>query len=110
MNAVIDVPHITFIEPNGVRHKIDAPAGRTLLDIAQDANIDIEGACGGSLACATCHMIIDQAYFDRLPSIEPDEASMLELAAGLQKTSRLGCQLRMTEALDGLRVRLPAVW
>ncbi len=104
------MPYVTFIEPDGTRHKIDAPIGQTLLHIAQDADIDIEGACGGSLACATCHVIVDQDYFDRLPSIEPDEASMLELATDLQTTSRLGCQLTMTEALDGLSVRLPVIW
>ncbi len=104
------MPYVTFIEPDGTRHKIDAPAGRTILEIARDAKIDLEGACGGSLACATCHVIVDRAYFDRLPDIQPDEASMLDLAVGLQKTSRLGCQLEMTEALDGLLLRLPAVW
>lgn len=101
------MPRVTFIDPDGTRHEIDAPAGLSLLEIAHRHGIDLEGACEGSLACSTCHLIVDSAWFDKLEEIEEDEEDMLDLAFGLTKTSRLGCQIIMTEALDGLVVRLP---
>lgn len=69
--------------------------------------IDIEGACGGAMACATCHVHVDEAWFARLEPPSPEEEDMLDLAESLAATSRLGCQIRMTEALDGLVVRVP---
>ena len=69
---------------------------------------DIEGACEGSLACSTCHVIVDPAWFRKLARPTEDEEDMLDLAFGLEKTSRLGCQIVMTTELDGLVVRLPA--
>ena len=98
---------MVFIESDGTRKEVDAPAGATILEIAHRNNIDIEGACEGSLACSTCHVIVDPAWFDRLPESSDDEEDMLDLAFGLTLTSRLGCQLIMTEALDGLTVTLP---
>lgn len=84
--------------------------GANLLDIAQAHDLEMEGACGGSCACSTCHVIVvDQAHYDRMPEPEDDENDMLDLAFGLTETSRLGCQVVMTEALDGLRVRLPSM-
>ena len=77
----------------------------TLLNSKHD--IDIEGACEGSLACATCHVIVYPEWYDRLNTPNEDEENMLDLAFGVEKTSRLGCQIIMTEALDGLVVRLP---
>ena len=79
-----------------------------MLEVAHKHGVDIEGACEGSLACSTCHVIVDPAWFNKLPSPTEDEEDMLDLAFGLEKTSRLGCQLVMTEALDGLVVKLPA--
>ncbi|MEQ8966394.1 MAG: ferredoxin family 2Fe-2S iron-sulfur cluster binding protein [Azospirillaceae bacterium] len=101
------MPKVTFIDPDGTRHEIEARAGMTLLEIAHQNDIDIEGACEGSLACSTCHVVVDPSWYDKLPEIEDDEEDMLDLAFGLQKTSRLGCQIVLTEELDGLTVRLP---
>jgi len=101
------MPKVTFIDPDGTRHEIEARSGMTLLEIAHQNDIDIEGACEGSLACSTCHVVVDPGWFDRLPEIQEDEEDMLDLAFGLEKTSRLGCQIVLTDELDGLTVRLP---
>ena len=101
------MPTMTFIERDGRRRQVEAPLGHSLLEIAQTNGVDIEGACEGSLACATCHVIVDQAWFDRLHPPTPDEDDMLDLAVGLTRQSRLGCQIVMTEQLDGLVVSLP---
>ncbi len=103
------MPTMTFIEANGVAKRCDAPQGHSVLEIAQANGLDLEGACEGSLACATCHVIVDPAWFGRLAKPTGDEEDMLDLALGLEKNSRLGCQLVVTEALDGLVVRLPKV-
>lgn len=102
------MPRMTFIDPDGTRHDVDAPLGLSVLEIAHRNDIDLEGACEGSLACSTCHVIVDKAWFGKLPPIQEDEEDMLDLAFGLTKTSRLGCQIRITEELDGLTVQLPA--
>jgi 2Fe-2S ferredoxin len=101
------MPKMTFIERGGARREVDAPLGLSVLEIAHKHDIDLEGSCEGSLACSTCHVIIDPAWFSRLEKPTEDEEDMLDLAFGLEKTSRLGCQIVMTEALDGLTVRLP---
>ena len=101
------MPRITFVQLDGTRHDVDAPVGLSLLEVAHQNDIDLEGACEGSLACSTCHVIVDPAWFSRLEPIEEDEEDMLDLAFGLEKTSRLGCQIIITEELDGLTVRLP---
>lgn len=101
------MPMVTFIEPNGVRHEIEAAAGQSLLEIAHANNIDLEGACEGALACSTCHVIVDQAFYDRLGEPCEEEDDMLDLAFALTHTSRLGCQIILTDALDGLTVTLP---
>ena len=87
---------------------MDAPLGLSVLEIAHQNDVDIEGACEGSLACSTCHVIVDPAWYNKLAKATEDEEDMLDLAFGLTATSRLGCQIVMTPALDGLRVRLPA--
>lgn len=102
------MPKMTFIDPNGTRHEVDAPIGLSVLEIAHRNNIDIEGACEGSLACSTCHVIVDPEDFERLPDATEDEEDMLDLAFGLTPTSRLGCQIIISEELDGLTVSLPA--
>ncbi len=102
------MPTMTFIEPNGTRRDVDAPNGLSVLEIAHKHDIDVEGACEGSLACSTCHVIVDPAWFGKLAKPTEDEEDMLDLAFGLEKTSRLGCQIVMTDALDGLVVRLPS--
>nr|WP_294560378.1 ferredoxin family 2Fe-2S iron-sulfur cluster binding protein [uncultured Rhodopila sp.] len=102
------MPKMTFIDPKGERREVDAPLGLSVLEIAHKHGVDIEGACEGSLACSTCHVIVDAAWFKQLETPTEDEEDMLDLAFGLTRTSRLGCQIVMTEALDGLVVTLPA--
>lgn len=102
------MPKITFIKLDNTSVSIDAPVGLSVLEIAHQNNIDLEGACEGSLACSTCHVIVDENWFDMLCDATEDEEDMLDLAFGLTSTSRLGCQIMMTDELDGLTVRLPA--
>ena len=101
------MPRVTFVTQNGERRTFDEPAGDTLLEIAWRHDIDLEGACEGSMACSTCHVIVDEQWFDRLSPASEDEEDMLDLAWGVALTSRLGCQIVMTDALDGLVVALP---
>jgi len=101
------MPKMTFIKQDGARVEVEAPLGLSVLEIAHRNDIDLEGACEGSLACSTCHVIIDPEWYDLLEVASEDEEDMLDLAFGLTHTSRLGCQIRMTEELDGLTVSLP---
>lgn len=101
------MPKMVFIERDGNRKEVDAPLGLSVLEIAHRNNVDIEGACEGSLACATCHVVVEPGWYDKLDEASEDEEDMLDLAFGLTRTSRLGCQLIITEALDGLTVTLP---
>ena len=102
------MPKMTFIERDGTRREVDAPIGLSVLEIAHKHGIDLEGACEGSLACSTCHIVVDSEWYELLKEATEDEEDMLDLAFGLQQTSRLGCQIIMTEELDGLTVSLPA--
>ena len=102
------MPKMTFILKDGSRKEVEAPLGLSVLEIAHRNHVEIEGACEGSLACSTCHVIVDAAWFRKLEEPTEDEEDMLDLAFGLTETSRLGCQIVMTEALDGLVVKLPA--
>lgn len=102
------MPKIIFVTPNNERLEIDAPVGLSVLEIAHRNAIDLEGACEGSLACSTCHVVVDPEWYEKLETATEDEEDMLDLAFGLTHTSRLGCQIIMTEALDGLTVKLPA--
>lgn len=101
------MPKMTFVLQDGTEKEVDAPIGLSVLEIAHKNNVDLEGACEGSLACSTCHVIVDKGYFDQLDEPSEDEEDMLDLAFGLTHTSRLGCQIKMSEELDGLRVKLP---
>lgn len=101
--------HVTFVLKDGTQKEFEVNEGDTLLDVAESFNLDMEGACGGSCACSTCHVIVDPDFYDALPEPEDDENDMLDLAYGLTETSRLGCQLKMTKNIDGLRVALPAM-
>jgi 2Fe-2S ferredoxin len=99
---------VTFVLPGGREIRAEARPGETLLDVARHEDIAIEGACGGSMACATCHVIVDPVFFDQLPPASPEEEDMLDLAESLAATSRLGCQIEVRAGLDGLTVRIPA--
>ena len=102
------MPKMIFIERDGKQREVEAALGLSVLEIAHRHGVDIEGACEGSLACSTCHVIVDASWFAKLVKPTEDEEDMLDLAFDLQETSRLGCQLIMTEALDGLVVKLPS--
>jgi len=102
------MPKITFIERDGTRRELDAPVGMSVMEVARRHDIDIEGACEGSLACSTCHVIVDAEWYGRLREASEEEEDMLDLAFNLTRTSRLGCQIVITEELDGLTVELPA--
>lgn len=101
---------VTFVAPDGEEERmVEGAPGMTLLKLAHFEGIDLEGACGGQMACSTCHVIVEHAAdYDRLPPPSVEEDDMLNLAAGATATSRLACQTVLSEELDGLRVRLPA--
>ena len=103
------MPKMVFITADGKeRREVDAPLGLSVLEVAHKHGFDLEGACEGSMACSTCHVVVDPSWYGRLKPASEEEEDMLDLAFGLTKTSRLGCQIVITEALDGLTVRLPA--
>ena len=99
---------LKFIEADGEEKIVEAPIGLSILEIARNNNIDLEGSCEGSLACSTCHVVLDDDFFDKLPEANEDEEDMLDLAFGLTHTSRLGCQIIMTEELDGMTLKVPS--
>lgn len=99
---------VTFIHADGEgRTEAEAVPGDILLDVAQAHLMPLEGTCEGQMACSTCHVIVARADFDRLPPASEEEEDMLDLAAGARRTSRLSCQIMLTEALDGLTVHIP---
>ena len=99
---------ITYIEFDGTPHEVDVPTGLSVMEGAIDNNIDgIEAECGGMCSCATCHVYVDPAWFEATGSPENIEQDMLDSALDLQKTSRLSCQIEVSDELDGLIVRLP---
>jgi ferredoxin len=98
---------VRFIARDGTATTAAATPGDRLLDAAQAHNQPLEGTCEGQLSCATCHVIVDPADFARLPPASEDEENMLDLAHNATRTSRLACQIRLTETLDGLTVRIP---
>lgn len=101
---------VTFVEPDsGGKVSVQAKSGQTILEVAHDNDIDIEGACGGECACSTCHIILSQESFDSLPPPDDDEVDMLDLAANVTDTSRLGCQVKLLKDRDsGLEIKIPS--
>ena len=99
---------ITYIEHSGTEHKIEVENGTTLMQGAVDNLIDgIIGECGGCCSCATCHVIVDEAWFEKTGGPNEDESEMLEVVPIPTKFSRLGCQITVTDELDGLVVQMP---
>jgi ferredoxin len=98
---------VTFITTNGERVEAEAPTGLRLLEVAQAADMPLEGTCEGQMACSTCHVIVAREWFDKLPRASEDEEDMLDLAAGVTRTSRLACQIELSAELNGLEVRIP---
>jgi 2Fe-2S ferredoxin len=104
------MPEVTYIEFNGTAHRVDVAHGTSVMRGAVDNNVPgIDADCGGECACATCHVYVDPAWLDKtgLPEPGSQEASMLSFAAVAEPNSRLSCQIKMTDALAGLIVRMP---
>jgi ferredoxin len=99
---------VIFVDAQGKEWPVAARIGASLLQVAHEHAVDLEGACEGSLACSTCHVIVESDHFDALPEASDEENDMLDLAFGLTARSRLGCQIVVTPALAGLRCRLPS--
>jgi ferredoxin, 2Fe-2S len=99
---------IVFVDKDGNEKIVEARNGQTILELAHQEDLPLEGACEGSLACSTCHVIIDEEHYDRLKPASEEEEDMLDLAFGLTHTSRLGCQITITDELEGLKIRIPS--
>lgn len=99
---------VEFVTSKGNTVSAEAEPGDNLLRVAQAAGLPLEGTCEGQMACSTCHVIVAPEWFDRLEEASEEEEDMLDLAAGAVRTSRLSCQIDLTEALDGLVVTIPA--
>ena len=101
------MPH-AVVEGLGGDTLLHGQSGDSIMQLARAAGMPVLGECNGSLACATCHVIVDDAWAGQLPPVSDDEEAMLDSVFDLSPTSRLSCQIRLTDALDGIRVRLPA--
>ncbi|CCG83928.1 protein of unknown function [Taphrina deformans PYCC 5710] len=99
---------VTFILQNGEHITLDAPAGASILDVAHENDVELEGACEGSVACSTCHVIVDPDHYEKLEEPTDEENDMLDLAFGLEETSRLGCQVILDKSMSGITVKLPS--
>ena len=98
---------VCFINDKSEKITATGEAGQRLLEVGQAIGMPLEGTCEGQMACSTCHVIVAPDWFGRLPAASEDEEDMLDLAAGVTRTSRLSCQIILTDALDGLEVRVP---
>lgn len=99
---------VYFIDRDGDQIAASAAVGESLLDVALNNSIELEGACEGTMACSTCHLILPKDFYDKLPCPPSDEEQdILDMAFGLTDTSRLGCQVYVTEDMDGLEVKIP---
>ena len=99
---------IEFEAPGGEKIVAEAQPGDNLLRVAQAAGLALEGTCEGQMACSTCHVVLAAEWFDRLAEASEEEEDMLDLAAGVTRTSRLSCQIELTAEMDGLTVTIPA--
>lgn len=103
------MPKITYIDAAGASRTVEASTGATVMETAVKNSIPgIEAECGGACACATCHVYVDDAWIEKTGKAQPMEDDMLDFAFEVKPTSRLSCQIKVTEALDGLVVRTPA--
>jgi 2Fe-2S ferredoxin len=103
------MPKITFIDPDGVTHTVEAEIGATVMETAMRNDVPgIIASCGGSCACATCHVHIDEAWFSMVSERSAEEEGMLDSATDVGPTSRLSCQIQVIEELDGLKVTVAA--
>jgi 2Fe-2S ferredoxin len=97
---------IIAIDREGAEHSLEGRDGWTVMEILRNAGLPIEAECGGACACATCHVYVDEAWFDRLPSRSEFETEMLDMATAYEPNSRLSCQITCAAGLDGLRVTI----
>tara|TARA_B100001057_G_C22584333_1_gene846432 strand:+ start:323 stop:637 length:315 start_codon:yes stop_codon:yes gene_type:complete len=102
------MPVLIFIKPDNSEHHIEVRDGVSLMEAGRDSNMGVEGTCGGSLSCASCHVYFEKTDYERVGGPSEDEEDMLDLSFNLTPTSRLGCQIRVTDDLEGLRVYIPA--
>ncbi|HVZ46555.1 MAG TPA: 2Fe-2S iron-sulfur cluster-binding protein [Ramlibacter sp.] len=100
------MPKVTFVQMDGAEHAVKVAAGTTVLEAAKANDLPMVGTCGGSMVCATCHVKICAADRARLPPPTEDEEDTLDLAFGVTADSRLGCQIELTDALEGIRIQL----
>lgn len=100
------MPVIHFVTTEGETLSLTGDDGRSIMEVAKANDLPMLAACGGALACATCHVIVDPDWYDRLDPPSADEEDLLDTAHGLTATSRLCCQIRLSDALDGIRVTL----
>lgn len=99
---------ITYIEHDGTEHTIEVANGLTVMEGAVNNNVPgIDADCGGACACATCHVYVDPKWVEKVGQAEGMETSMLDFAEDVQQNSRLSCQITVSDALDGLVVRMP---
>ena len=98
---------VRFIDRDGSAVTAEGEPGTSLLDLAQAAGMPLEGTCEGQMACSTCHVIVADEWFARLAEASEEEEDMLDLAAHVARTSRLSCQIELSDALDGIEVRIP---
>lgn len=101
--------NVLFVTADGAKVTAQAETGARLLEVAQAAGMPLEGTCEGQMACSTCHVIVAPDWFGKLPEASADEEDMLDLAAGVARTSRLSCQIVLDDALDGIEIRIPGV-
>ena len=102
------MPKITYVEFNGTEHTVDVRSGLTVMEGAIKNNVPgIDADCGGACACATCHVYVDEAWREKTGKASAMEESMLDFAQNVEPNSRLSCQIKVTDALDGLIVRMP---
>jgi 2Fe-2S ferredoxin len=105
--AMTSLVSVTFVQSNGEAVTVESEAGLSLLEVARQHHIDLEGACEGSLACSTCHVVVDPSWYPKLSVPTDDENDMLDLAFHVTNTSRLGCQVVLSPELNGLVVTIP---
>jgi len=102
------MPKITFIEPDGNERTVEGEVGMTVMETAKKHDVvGIEAECGGACSCATCHVYVDEAWREKVGPPSEMEEDMLDFAFDVRPSSRLSCQIKVTEALDGLLVRVP---
>jgi 2Fe-2S ferredoxin len=104
-----NLPKVIYVSATGESHEVEVPVGTTVMSAALKNGIDgIVAECGGVCMCSTCHVFVDEAFFKRIPPAQDTEEAVLEIAAEeRQPTSRLSCQIKVTDEVDGLIVRLP---